>query len=422
MHLSNYLKRLGDKRLDFLEKLKLTVQKKINLPALVPTFYICPYALPDPVVAQYNYDIDHIPDKTLQYDVNYAFLNVDDNQEAGTYGNKTSTVFIGHVLDLSITQQSVQAFQSLGRRVYYSLIDGPNIFWDKVNIPVFVSNTQGQLDPDGKFIANDIVTKLGKPTGFMWDIETEDSAAAAMTKVMKASFLQGILIDPENYTFIYTTYANRNIDNIILNSTIDPNGDEVDQALCKLGFTRFSDLITKRGNLSFLETMNYGGTAQERFLEAEAYVQQLAQEGDDINEIRKHISIGVAAGLTEPDQALDIAVACNSERSGGYGRFMVWSGNCDAGVNLFDAMYKVWQNPKLAQKDSSLDRSKLPPKIVAAPVPGNRAWYERALAGKYKINHLESDDSKLTAPTGGIFNPGIKTDVSSEGRPACIVM
>jgi hypothetical protein len=121
---------------------------------------------------------------------------------------------------------------------------------------------------------------------------------------------------------------------------IDPAKGDVDKALYDLGFRKISDFITMRGSLSFLETMSYGGDPESRFQEADTYALQYLANGDasKLNEMRKFISIGVAPELTATADALTIAAACDPKKEQGYGRFMVWAGNCPEGLSLFNAM------------------------------------------------------------------------------------
>lgn len=333
--------------IDF-EALRPLVQKKISsTPPMLPSFYMCPYSDSKPG-DPFDYSLIHRPSAELAYDVNIAFFTVDDDKDAGTYGNGISYQFLTHLRNLSAIKQVARKLEEVGRRLYVSFIDTPSIHWDSVNVANFVRNTEGEFDADGLLITNDLMDDFN-PVGRMWDIETEDTAALAMAKVMKACFLQGMLRDPEHYVFIYTTYANRPIDETILSSLIDPEGDFVDQSLYQLGFRQFSDLITMRGSLSILETMSYGSSSSERFSEADAYALQLAK-GDESkrNDMRKFISIGVAPGLTDPRDALTIAAACDPTLSEGYGRFMVWGGNCPAGVELFESMAAVRQRHVLS--------------------------------------------------------------------------
>ena len=357
-----------------LDVLKPRVQKTlIDTPPMLDSFYFCPYADPKPG-DPFDYSLIYRPSADLLYDVNFAFFTVDDNKTTGTYGNGISYQFLTHTRNLSAIRQVARKIQAEGRCVYASFIDTPSIHWDSVNIENFVRNTEGEFDTDGTVITNDLMDDFS-PVGRMWDIETEDSAAPAMAKVMKACFLQGVLRDPDHYVFIYTTYANRIIDETILCSPIDQAGDEVDQSLYKLGFRQFSDLITMRGSLSFLETMSYSSTADDRFAEADAYALQLAK-GDTtkLNEMRKFISIGVAPDLTDPGQALMIAAACCPSKTDGYGRFMVWAGNCPAGVSLFESMTAVRYNPLLAL-GIDLKIHCLPVVLPLAPLKGNHGLF-----------------------------------------------
>lgn len=345
-----------------LDRLKPRIQRTLaDTPISRPCVYMCPYA--DPQAGDYDYSVACLPSNGTLYDLNVAFFTLSEDKVSGTYGNGVDTTYLTHLRNLSAIRQIVKKLQAAGHEIDVSYIDTPNIHWDSANIPNYVRNTEGEFDADGEIISNDLMENFN-PVGRMWDIETEDSAALALTKLMKACFLQGILRDP-NYVFIYTTYANRSIDETILTSAIDPNGDEVDQALYKLGFTTFSDLITKRGSLSRLETMSYSSTAQELKDEADAYARQLGGPSSSLNDMRKFISIGVAPGLTDPSVALEIAAACDPTKPDGYRGFMVWAGNCPAGVSLFEAMDAVSKNPELALTidRSTLPAQKLPPGI-----------------------------------------------------------
>jgi hypothetical protein len=326
------------------EQLKAEHVKK-NLkdtPALLPTFYVCPYADPNPGQGD-DYDLKYFPPSDTACDINIAFITPNDNTTSGTFGNTISDQYLCHVRDRTGIMQLIAHMQQMGRRIITSYIDAPTIHWDKVNIENFVRNTEGDICADGTVLTNDLMTYY-QPVGRMWDAETP--TPQAMGEVLKACFLRGIQRDPDNYVFVYTTYANRDIDQIILNTPIDPNGSPVDQALYALGFKNVADFITQRGSLSFLETMSYGEDPQSRFTEADTYAIQLGGgDPSTLYAMRKFISIGVAPGLTAEADALVIAAACDPMKTEGYGRFMVWAGNSPDGVSLFNAMIQAQQQP-----------------------------------------------------------------------------
>lgn len=311
------------------------VQKTIqDTPPLLPTFYMTPYADPNPGQGT-DYDLKYFPPSDIPCDINIAFITPSDDT-LGTFGNTISDHYLCHLRDRTAIMQLISHMMQMQRRIIVSYIDAPTIHWDKVNPINFVNNTEGTICADGTVFTNDLMTYY-QPVGRMWDAETP--TPEAMAELLKACFLRGIQRDPDNYVFVYTTYANRDIDQIVLNMQIDPNGSPVDQALYQLGFTKVSEFITKRGSLSYLETMSYGGDAQSRFSEADAYALQLGGgDPSTLYAMRKFISIGVAPGLTATADALTIAAACDPTKPEGYGRFMVWAGNCPDGCDLFNQM------------------------------------------------------------------------------------
>ncbi len=310
-----------------------------DTPAPLPSFYITPYADPNPGQSD-DYSLVYCP--TSGCDINIAFFTPSDNHTTGTFGNTADDTFLCHQRDSVAIQQFIRDKSAAGLRILVSYIDAPSIHWSAVNRENFVRNTEGELI-NGRVYTNRLMESY-IPVGRMWDAETPD--AAAMASIMKACFLRGLQRDPDHYVFVYTTYDVRQIDEIILSTPIDPSKDEIDKALFDLGFTQISDFITKRGSLSFLETMSYGGTAAQRFEEADAYAVQFLAKGDatKLTEMRKFISIGVAPGLTSRDDAKSIAAACDYTQ-GGYGRFMVWAGNCPDGMALYQLMLEQEKKP-----------------------------------------------------------------------------
>ena len=312
-----------------IKALKARLKKRLSItPTLLPTFYVTPYASSSP--GQKNdYSLINYPMNTA-CDINLAFFGPD------ATGNKSDDTYLCSIRDRSAIQEFVACMKDLGRRIILSFIDSETIHWDGVNIENFVRNTEGEITPDGKILSNDL--KNYQSDGRMWDAETP--AIDAFAETMKACFLRGITINPENYIFVYTTYANRPIDEQILNIVFDATKSPVDAALIQLGFLRFSDLFTKRGpSLSWIETMSYSSDAASRFSEADTYANYLTL-GDPtlLNDRRKYISIGVAPFLTSDTDASAIGAACDPAKTDGYGRFMVWSGNCPEGLRLFDLM------------------------------------------------------------------------------------
>lgn len=313
------------------------VQKTLkDTPPLYPSFYVCPYADTNPGKPN-DYSLRYFPTPEIPCDINLAFITPSDDTISGKFGNTSSDVYLCHLRDRIAIKQFVTHMKDAGRRLLISYIDAPTIHWDKVNIENFVRNTEGEALEDGAFFSNDLMETY-QPMGRMWDAETP--TAIDMANVMKACFLRGIQRDPDNYVFVYTTYANRDIDAQILTMAIDPTKGDVDKALYDLGFRRIADFITLRGSLSFLETMSYGGDPESRFQEADTYALQYLANGDasKLNEMRKFISIGVAPELTATADAITIASACDPTLEQGYGRFMVWAANCPEGLSLFNAM------------------------------------------------------------------------------------
>lgn len=321
------------------------VQKFLaNTPPLLPTFYNCPYADTNPGKSN-DTGLQYFPSSEIPCDINLAFITPSEDTASGKFGNTTSDQYLCHLRDRKAIQQFVGHMKSMGRRIITSFIDSPNIHWDQVNVENFVRNTEGEICADGTVFTNQLMDDY-QPVGRMWDAETPEPLA--MAEVMKACFLRGIQRDPDNYVFVYTTYANRpDIDPVILGMKIDPNGSDVDKALYALGFYQVSDFITKRGSLSYLETMSYGGDAPSRFAEADTYAVQYLGGGDPttLDDMRKFISIGVAPGITDEADALTIAAACDPTKAQGYGRFMVWAGNSPDGLNLFNAMHNAQSQP-----------------------------------------------------------------------------
>jgi hypothetical protein len=404
------------KQFDLAISKALVLKTVENTPPRVPSFYICPYA--DPVPGDYNFSLTSLPKNTTQFGANIAFFTVDDDKEANTYGNGVSMKYLTHLRNFSGIQQLTQILKAAGHPIYVSYIDTPNIHWDAVNIVNFVRNTEGEFDSEREVISNDLMINFN-PDGRMWDIETVDTAAPALAKVMKACFLQGVLRDPEHYTFIYTTYANRTIDQIILQSKIEQDGDEVDQVLYQLGFRQFSDLISMRGSLSRLETMSYSSSAPALFDEADTYAKLLGKGTIPTEAMRNFIYIGVAPGLTDPKTALEVAAACDPKKPDGYGGFMVWGANCPAGVAMFEAMDAVQKDPNIA---SGIDITKLPPKRISAHVEvcGNKNWLI-ALATFSSAPYCPSFFNRTTAPAARA-SATAETPPSARGNSTCHIL
>lgn len=320
------------------------VQKTLeDTPPMLPSFYVCPYADPAPGQST-DYSLIYFPTADIACDINLAFITPSDDKASGTFGNTISDIYMRHLRGQSAIKQFVAHMRALDRRIFVSYIDAPSIHWDSVNVENFVRNTEGEIAPDGTLFSNDLMDNY-QPVGRMWDAETP--SAQEMATVMKACFLRGLQRDPDHYVFVYTTYANRDIDQLILPMIIDPKKNATDKALYDLGFRQISDFITMRGSLSFLETMSYGADADSRFQEADTYALQYLAKGDasKLNEMRKFISIGVAPGLTDPSEAITIASACDPTKPTGYGRFMVWAGNCPDGLSLFQSMVEACKQP-----------------------------------------------------------------------------
>ena len=321
------------------------VQKTLeNTPRMLPSFYVCPYADPAPG-KPLDYSLVNYPSRTLACDINLAFFTPSDDTTSGTFGNTISDNYLCHLRDRSAIKQFVVRMKAMNRDILLSYIDAPSIHWDKVDVENFVRNTEGEKAPDGTVFTNDLIDNY-QPVGRMWDAET--SFGLEMATVMKACFLRGIQLDPDHYRFIYTTYADRDIDQQILNMQLDPDKSEVDKALYELGFRRIADFITMRGSLSWLETMSYGADPAARFQEADNYAVKYLANGDETrrNEMRKFISIGVSADSSTTD-AITIASACDPSKEGSYGRFMVWAANCPVGVSLFETMVSARHQPLL---------------------------------------------------------------------------
>ena len=349
------------------------VQKELkrSIEEMSPNFYTLPYADPDadpkknPSITIHPALNPKLDPVKYRCDCTLAFFTP--NEDPGTFGNTLSDKFMTHVRDTSAVEQLAADLHAAGLQVSAAVIDSPNIKYPQVIIPNYVKNTEGEFALNGKFYSNDLLKKYGVD-GIMWDAETDSTDYQGFAKLMKACFLAGIKRAPNHYRFTYTTYANRAIDKAILNGVIDPNGDEVDQKLHQLGFENFSDLITKRGNLSCLETMSYGGTAQELFDEGDVYALTYLAKGDPkkLYEMRKFISIGVAPGLTDPGVAKTVAAGCDPTKAQGFGRFMVWNGNCEAGLDLFTSMVDARTEPlpqqlNLSQEVAAARPKKLPP-------------------------------------------------------------
>lgn len=367
------------------------VQKKLsNTPPLLPSFYVCPYADAAPGTGL-DYSLIYYPPETMLCDINIAFFTPDEDKTKGTYGNTVSDTFLTHQRDKASIIQFVERMESLNRRIIVSYIDTPTIHWDTVNVENFARNTEGEVAPDGTFFSNALIETY-HPVGRMWDAETP--TPEAMGKVIKACFLRGLQHNPDNLVFVYTTYANRDVDSIILNMAILQEGDAIDQALYALGFRQISDFITMRGSLSFLETMSYGSDYTSRFQEADAYALQLAKgDASLMFEMRKFISIGVAPGLSSKDDAIQIARACNPETMVGYGRFMVWAGNCPDGLDLFQLMLQERQAPVPEQLAAGPILTATPPRVLGATQSGNRHHF-------FKHQHaVEQAMLQLTAST-----------------------
>jgi len=357
-------------------------QKKFTGTSLLaPSFYVLPYADSNPGQGD-DYNLTQAPPSDLVCDINLAFFTPSENQETQTYGNRLSDIYISHLCDQESIKQFSAKMRAAGRRVFVSYIDTPNIHWKSVNVTNFVRNTEGQIADDGSLITNKLMEDY-VPVGRMWDAETEDSQAnyQALGTIMKACFLQGITRDPDNYVFIYTTYANRDIDAAILLMLINENGDWVDKALYERGYRQISDFITMRGGLSILETMSYGNPPEERFEEADIYAGYLGK-GDPtkLNEMRKFISIGVAPGLTSTADACTIAAACDSTTEAGYGRFMVWGANCPDGVALFKSMVQA-RTQGLPKELLEMTGKPMPStKVKINKTSGNRHSFLKAVA------------------------------------------
>lgn len=367
------------------------VQKKItDQTTLLPSFYVCPYADPTSTEST-NYSLVNYPDASIACDINLAFINPSDDQVKNNLGNTISDNYLCHLRDKVAIKQFIARMQELKRRIFVSYIDAPTVHWDAVNVENFVRNTEGEIAADGTVFTNELMETY-QPVGRMWDAETP--AGLAMATVMKACFLRGIQRDPDNYVFIYTTYANRDIDQQILAMVLDPTTSPVDAELYALGFRQISDFITMRGDLSFLETMSYSDPAADRFQEADTYAIQYLAKGDatKLNEMRKFISIGVAPGLTSDDDATTIAAACNPTQVDGYGRFMVWAGNCPAGVSLFSEMIAAQKQPLPAHRvDKELDSIQLINNPEKARISGNR---DRFFAPVLSQGGLKTTDVK----------------------------
>ena len=390
------------------DDLKKRVDKRTtasSAPPLVPSFYITPYADSAPGQST-DYSLTCYPSAEIPFDVNFAFFTLNDNKTPGTYGNTIDDTFLTHVRDRAAIQALMKIMQNQKRRIFDSMIDTPNITWDQANVENFVRNTEGEFAPDGTFFTNNLMQNY-PGVGRMWDAET--SAPNGFAEVMKACFLRGITRDPDNYVFIYTTYADRSIDGL-LNMVFDPT-KPVDAALIELGFERFTDLFLKRGpGLSWIETMSYSGDAPSRFAEADNYAVKYLANGDvsQLEKMRKYLSIGVAPGLTSPADAQAIGSACDPSKDEGYGRFMVWAGNCPDGVNLFNSMLAARALPltPLLPKEHSakeITRTKLPsPSDMRS---GNRSRLFNRLAQKAEDEEdAASEPGWLSRMTCGLFN------------------
>ena len=340
------------------------VQKTLaNTPPLLPTFYVCPYANTAPGTPL-DYRLYHCPPATLACDINLAFFTPSDD------GNTVSDKYLCHLRDRTAIKQFVARMKAMNRKILLSYIDAPSIHWDKVDVENFVNNSQGEKAPDGTVFTSDTIDTY-QPDGHMWDAETD--FGLEMAKVMKACFLRGIQLDPDHYRFVYTTYADRDIDQQILNMPIDPVADA---ELYELGFRRIADFITMRGSLSWLETMSYGADPASRFQEADNYAVKYLANGDEkrLNEMRKFISIGVSADSSTAD-GITIASACDPTKKDSYGRFMVWAGNCPAGVSLFNTMVSAQNQQPLpmaeAQEQTSFSAIEASKTFVDATTFGN---------------------------------------------------
>jgi len=318
----------------------------LTIEAMPPTFYSVPYA--DPAPGSRNPSITKYPPldrPDLNCEITIAFFTLDDSKTR--YGNTLSTEFLTHVRDESAVEQFAERMQEAGRSVSAIIIDTPSIKLSDSNVPNFVNNTEGEIAADRTFSTCDLIEKYGPIVGRTWDIETDSTDYAGIARVIKACFLRGIERDPDHYLLTYTTFANRAIDQYILNSKIDPNGDAIDQALSKLGFENFTDLITKRGNLSRIETMSYTGTAEELLGEADTYALTYLAKGDakQLYNMRKFMSVGVDSYQTDTEVAKTVAAACDPTKAEGFGRFMLWNGNCDSGLDMFESMVAARSNP-----------------------------------------------------------------------------
>lgn len=371
-----------------------------SAPPLVPSFYVCPYSDSAPGQPT-DYSLTIYPPDTIPYDVNIAFFTLND------YGNTIDDTFLTHLRDRPAIQALIAQMQKNNRRIINSMIDTPNINWGNANIENFVRNTEGEFAEDGTFFTNNLMQNY-PAVGRMWDAETP--APDAFAEVMKACFLRGITRDPDNYVFIYTTYADRSIDEL-LNMVFDASKSPVDAELIKLGFLRFTDLFLKRGpGLSWIETMSYSGDAASRFAEADNYAVKYLAQGDasQLNAMRKYLSIGVAPELTAPADAQAIGSACDPSKEEGYGRFMVWAGNCPDGVTLFNNMITARTLPitPLLPKDSTAfetTRKKLPsPSDMRS---GNRARLFSKQPEKIKNEEdSASEPGWLSRITCGLFD------------------
>lgn len=354
-------------------ELKQRLEKALlNQPVLLPTFYATPYAASNPGQPT-DYALTWFP-TTIDCGISLAFIT------PGVAGNTSDDTYICSVSDRGAIQDFIAAMQKLGRRIILSFIDTPTTHWDSINITNFVRNIIGQMAPDGTIITNDLC-KNYPHDGLMFDAETD--AITAFAETMKQSFLAGVTLDPENFIFVYTTYANRPIDQQILTMEFDETKSTTDADLIELGFLRFIDLFTKRGpSLSYIETMSYGSDAASRMDEADTYAGYLTL-GDAtlLNDRRKYISIGVAPLLTSDADVVAIGAACDPTKEDGYGRFMVWAGNCPEGLRLFNLAFNARQPSFVLPKTEPLLPVAMKP-LINKGLSGNRDLFFNEVTNK----------------------------------------